>query len=308
MERYFSQRHQQMDHKILESQKIGFKILGILDGQEFAVKRLSGISGQGINEFLNELKLITKVKHVNLVQLMGYCLNRDKKLLIYEYLENRNFDIHLFDKNHSSELNWPRRFEIAKGIARGLSYLHHDSPTMIISNFGMARIYNRGENEVETTKVVGTYGYMSPEYSDDGTYSEKSDVFSYGVLMLEMLTGMRNKGFADANNGISLLTHVFNKWKKGEWADIIDPILDLDSSSQEVKRCLNIGLLCVQDRTEDRPIMPSVPNPPGYYAFGNVLYNNVASSSNAASTSNAASASNTPPTSNAASTVIVEAR
>ncbi|ESQ42895.1 hypothetical protein EUTSA_v10012685mg [Eutrema salsugineum] len=315
--------------------KGGFGVVykGILDGQDIAVKRLSRISGQGINEFKNELRLITKVKHVNLVQLLGYCLNRDEKLLIYEYLENRSLDLYLFDKNQSSALNWPKRFEITKGIARGLSYLHHDSPTMIvhrdlkpsnvllakdmtpkISDFGMARIFNRGENEVETTKVVGTYGYMSPEYSFDGTYSEKSDVFSFGVLMLEIVTGMRNRGFADANNGISLLTHVFNKWKEGEWADVIDPILDLNSSSQEVKRCLHIGLLCVQDRAEDRPIMPSVvlmlvsqtesmlqPNPPGYYALGNVL-------SNVAPTSNTASTSKTASTSNVASTVTVEAR
>ncbi|XP_010476044.1 PREDICTED: G-type lectin S-receptor-like serine/threonine-protein kinase SRK [Camelina sativa] len=154
----------------------GFGVVykGILDGQEIAVKRLSDTSDQGIDEFKSELTLITKVQHVNLVRLFGYCINGEEKLLIYEYLENKSLDLHLFDETKSDKLNWPERIEIALGVARGLLYLHEYSATMIIhrdlkpsnilldkdmrpkiSDFGTARIFERGNSNVETTTIVG---------------------------------------------------------------------------------------------------------------------------------------------------------
>ncbi|EFH38955.1 predicted protein [Arabidopsis lyrata subsp. lyrata] len=178
----------------------GFGVVykGILDGQKIAVKRLSNTSDQGTDEFKNELKLITKVEHLNLVKIFGYCINGEEN------------------------------------------------------------------------------GYMSPEYSEEGTYSVKSDVYSFGVLVLEILSGKRNRGFAEANDGLSLLSYAWKKWSKGEWACVIDPMID--PSSDEVKRCFQIGLRCVQGRQEDRPVMSSVllmllsqteiipePNPPGFY-------------------------------------------
>ncbi|CAH8279776.1 unnamed protein product [Arabidopsis lyrata] len=233
----------------------GFGVVykGILDGQKIAVKRLSNTSDQGTDEFKNELKLITKVEHLNLVKIFGYCINGEEKLLIYDYLENRSLDLYLFDETQSDKLNWPKRFEIV-----------------------IARIFERGNNNVETKRVVGTRGYMSPEYSEEGTYSVKSDVYSFGVLVLEILSGKRNRGFAEANDGLSLLSYAWKKWSKGEWACVIDPMID--PSSDEVKRCFQIGLRCVQGRQEDRPVMSSVllmllsqteiipePNPPGFY-------------------------------------------
>nr|XP_034892322.1 putative receptor-like protein kinase At4g00960 [Populus alba] len=194
-----------------EDNKLGQGGFGVVykgtltSGQDIAVKRLSRTSGQGEIEFKNEVMLVAKLQHRNLVRLLGFCFEKEERILVYEFLPNSSLDNLIFDPVKRVLLDWETLYEIIDGIARGLLYLHEDSRLRIIhrdlkaanilldenmnpkiADFGMARMFVMDQAQDSTSRVVGTFGYMAPEYVIRGHFSVKSDVYSFGVLVLEI--------------------------------------------------------------------------------------------------------------------------
>ncbi|KAK3433356.1 hypothetical protein EUGRSUZ_D00828, partial [Eucalyptus grandis] len=246
-------------------------------GQEIAAKRLSRISGQGIEEFKTEIELLPKLQDRNLVRLLGFSMERDETILVYEYVSKGSLDHLLFDPELGGQLDWSARYKVMVGVARGLLYLHENSRLRIIhrdlkpsnilldadmnpkiSDFGLARIFDTNQNQASTSRIVGTYGYMSPEYLMFGQFSIKSDVFSYGVLMLEIITGKKNSRFSSLDYDEGLIGYVWKNWMNRTPSEVVDAALINAYSMNEVIRCMHIGLLCVQDDPEDRPTMDLV--------------------------------------------------
>ncbi|WMV44843.1 hypothetical protein MTR67_038228 [Solanum verrucosum] len=250
---------------------------GVLaNGQEVAIKRLSRSSGQGIEEFKNEVTLISGLQHRNLVKLMGFCVHGEEKLLIYEYMSNRSLDVFIFGGSRSNDkaaLSWNQRYSIIEGIARGLLYLHRDSRLKIIhrdlkssnilldedmnpkiSDFGMARIFGGNQTIANTNRIAGTYGYMSPEYAIQGIFSEKSDVFSFGVILLEIISSKRNNSYCHSEDSRNLPDQAWQLWNEGKILEFPDPKVfgSLETPTQVV-RCIIVGLLCVQEHASYRP-------------------------------------------------------
>ncbi|KAM0878734.1 hypothetical protein ACQ4PT_034679 [Festuca glaucescens] len=247
------------------------------DGYEIAVKRLSKSSTQGLGELTNELALVAKLQHKNLVRLVGVCLEQDERLLVYEFVPNRSLDQILFDAEKREQLDWGKRYKIINGIARGLQYLHEDSQLKVIhrdlkasnvlldtnmnpkiSDFGLAKLFGSDQTQGVTSRVVGTYGYMAPEYALRGNYSVKSDVFSFGVMVLEIVTGKKNNDSYLSRQSEDLLTLVWEHWTAGSICELIDPGMGDAFSRSDALRCIHIGLLCAQGDPAGRPVMSSV--------------------------------------------------
>ncbi|TVU27330.1 hypothetical protein EJB05_29933, partial [Eragrostis curvula] len=247
------------------------------DGQQVAVKKLAAENTvRGLNEFINEVVLIAKLQHCNLVRLLGCCIHSSERMLVYEYMSNKSLDSFIFDGRRRATLSWNTRFDIILGIARGVLYLHQDSRLKIIhrdlkaanvlldddmvakiSDFGIARLFSSSGDHQETiTKtIIGTYGYMAPEYAMDGTLSFMQDVYSFGVLLLEIVSGRRN------HRSFNLIAHTWGLWEEGRSHELVDPTIRSNCSFAELDQaatCIQVGLLCVQECPSQRPPMADV--------------------------------------------------
>ncbi|EFJ17717.1 hypothetical protein SELMODRAFT_15884, partial [Selaginella moellendorffii] len=252
---------------------------GVLkDGSEVAVKQLDLHSKQGQREFVNELSIITSIQHKNLAKLRGYCLDRDDRILVYEFLENKSLDQLLFESATGIFLDWPTRFQIVLGVANGLAYLHEGSQKQIIhrdikasnilldhklhpkiSDFEISKLFNQ-EKGFTSTVIAGTMGYLAPEYVLGGLLTVKADVYNFGVLTLEIVSGQRCNDRKDGR----LLVHSVNllmfsyAWilhENSSELEIADQRLDLEHNSEEILRVIQVALACTHENSASRPSM-----------------------------------------------------
>ncbi|KAL4581592.1 hypothetical protein LXL04_006115 [Taraxacum kok-saghyz] len=255
-------------------------------GDVVAVKRLFFNTRQWVDEFFNEVNLISAIQHKNLVKLLGCSIEGPESLLVYEYVPNKSLDHFLFgsdetpiicvcvDKDKLQILSWKRRMGVILGTAEGLAYLHGGCHVRIIhrdikssnilldkdfnskiADFGLVRTFGADRSHL-TTGIAGTLGYMAPEYIVRGQLTEKADVFSFGVVVLEIACGKRNNAFVEDSG--SLLQTVWKLYKEGVVSEAIDPLLDGDFPEHEALEILQIGLLCTQASATLRPSMAEV--------------------------------------------------
>ncbi|XP_024447741.1 probable LRR receptor-like serine/threonine-protein kinase At1g29720 [Populus trichocarpa] len=247
------------------------------DGTLIAVKQLSPKSRQGNREFVNEIGMISGLQHPNLVKLYGCCIEGDQLLLVYEYMENNSLAKALFGSETSFlMLDWPTRYKICVGIARGLAFLHEESAIRIvhrdikgtnvlldkdlsakISDFGLAKL-NEEENTHISTRVAGTIGYMAPEYALWGYLTDKADVYSFGVVALEIVSGRSNSSYRTTNEFVCLLDWAHVVQKKGNLMEIVDPKLQSEFNKEEAERMIKLALLCTNASPSLRPAMSEV--------------------------------------------------
>ncbi|KAL5718652.1 hypothetical protein ACHQM5_011532 [Ranunculus cassubicifolius] len=250
---------------------------GVLPGSktEVAVKRIAHDSKQGITEFIAEIVSIGQLRHRNLVQLLGYCRRKGELLLVYDYMPNGSLDKFLFCQM-SSKLNWIRRFQIIKGVASGLVYLHEEWDQVVIhrdikasnvlldadfngklGDFGLARLYDHGTNP-QTTHVVGTLGYIAPEMTRDGKATTSTDVYGFGAFLLEVACGRRPIEPRAGHGNIVLVDWVVSAWRKGRILETADPNLGSRYVKEEMEMVLKLGLLCSHDKPTSRPTMRQI--------------------------------------------------
>ncbi|KAJ3692952.1 hypothetical protein LUZ60_012047 [Juncus effusus] len=250
---------------------------GILrSGQEVAVKVLSAESKQGIREFLTEIDVITNVQHPNLVELLGCCIQANNRVLVYEYLENSSIDRALLGSNSdASKLTWPIRTSICIGVAKGLAYLHEEiEPHIVhrdikasnvlldvnfnpkIGDFGLAKLFPDNVTHI-STRVAGTTGYLAPEYAWHGQLTKKADIYSFGVLVLELISGKSSSRTLLSEDGKLLLERTWQLYQENRLTELIDSALS-EYSEEQIITYMKIALFCTQASALRRPNMLQV--------------------------------------------------
>lgn len=225
---------------------------------------------------MNEIKLIASLQHKNLVRLLGCCIKGKERILVYEFLPNGSLEEFIFGAG--AKQSWPVRRHIIEGIAEGLLYMHdyaHEcivhrdmKPSNIlldhemnpkISDFGIARICLSNMTESNTTTAMGTFGYIAPEYCSQSVYSTRSDVFSFGILVLEIISGKRAVGsYQLSGRSYELRKYAWQLWREQRCDELVDDSLGEEYPEMDIMRCIQVALLCVQDVAEDRPTMRDV--------------------------------------------------
>ncbi|KAI4374651.1 hypothetical protein MLD38_012620 [Melastoma candidum] len=246
-------------------------------GQGAAIKVLSAQSRQGVKEFLTEIKVISEIKHVNLVKLYGCCVEGNHRILVYNYLPNNSLSQTLLSGRCGNiQFSWKTRFRICIGIARGLAYLHEEVKPYIvhrdikasnilldgdltpkISDFGLAKLIPDNETHV-STRVAGTLGYLAPEYAVGGHLTRKADIYSFGVLILEIVCGSCNTNLRLPAQEQFLLERTWDLYERNELVGLVDISLDGDFDAEEACRFLKVGLVCTQENPKRRPSMSTV--------------------------------------------------
>ncbi|GKV28161.1 hypothetical protein SLEP1_g37247 [Rubroshorea leprosula] len=246
------------------------------DGSRLAVKKLEGI-GQGKKEFRAEVQIIGSIHHMHLVKLKGFCTEGLHRLLVYEFMAKGSLDRWIFKNNDETcVLDWSTRFNIALGTAKGLAYLHEecelkivhcdikpenvlldDNFTAKVSDFGLAKLMNREESLVYTT-LRGTRGYLAPEWITNNPISERSDVYSYGMVLLEIIGGRKNYDPGESSDKVHFPPFVFKMLDEGKIREILDPKLDVSENDETVITAIKVALWCIQDDMRLRPRMTKV--------------------------------------------------
>uniref|UniRef100_K3Z4L8 non-specific serine/threonine protein kinase n=1 Tax=Setaria italica TaxID=4555 RepID=K3Z4L8_SETIT len=268
------------DANLLGQGGFGYVHRGLLpNGKEIAVKQLKLGSGQGEREFQAEVEIISRVHHKHLVSLVGYCISGGKRLLVYEFVPNNTLEFHLHGKDRPT-MEWPTRLKIALGAAKGLAYLHEDCHPKIIhrdikssnilldfkfeakvADFGLAKFTSDNNTHV-STRVMGTFGYLAPEYASSGKLTEKSDVFSFGVMLLELITGRRPVDTTQTYMDDSLVDWarplLMRALEDGDYDELVDPRLGKDFSPNEIARMIACAAACVRHSARRRPRMSQV--------------------------------------------------
>ncbi|XP_065852260.1 L-type lectin-domain containing receptor kinase IV.2-like [Euphorbia lathyris] len=265
------------EKEVLGSGGFGKVYKGVLQSTkiDIAVKKVSHESKQGMKVFVAEIVSIGRLRHRNIVSLLGYCRRKGELFLVYEYMPNGSLDKYLYDQPNVT-LNWSQRFKVIKGVASGLVYLHEEWEQVVIhrdvkasnvlldselngriGDFGLARLYDHG-TDPQTTHIVGTLGYLAPEHTRSGKATTKTDVFAFGAFLLEVATGRRPIENRAAAEDVILVDWVFSRWASGEIVEAKDPNLGSDYNVEEVELVLKLGLLCSHSEPGARPSMKQI--------------------------------------------------
>lgn len=251
---------------------------GVLpDGSVVAVKNLLDNKGQAEKEFKVEVEAIGKVRHKNLVGLIGYCAEGTRRLLVYEYIDNGNLEQWLHGEvGPVSPLTWDIRMKIAVGTAKGLAYLHEGlEPKVVhrdvkssnilldkkwnakVSDFGLAKLLGPEKSYV-TTRVMGTFGYVSPEYASTGMLNEGNDVYSFGILLMELITGRTPVDYSKPPGEMNLVDWFKGMVSSKRGEEVVDPLIQVAPPPRALKRVLLVCLRCIDTDTNKRPKMGQI--------------------------------------------------